>query len=228
MKTNSNLTETESQEPSRTPVVSEWESYTQQHAWLARRLVAGGCHKQDAEDVAQEALFKACLRKREGRDLQREQGWLLVVARNIARDRVRRSHPFERNAVQFENIDQVDHSASLVEEKRPETCAERASSLLRKMFEAYCSLRDRDRVVLCAWCLTGGDTGRAAKALGLRRRAIKVCIFRARQRLQRRLVRSGGEDQLLGLDQMLRLTRRVQAPSREDAHGVGGLQCADG
>lgn len=228
MKTNSNLTEAESVEPPRAPRVSEWESYTQQHSWLVGRLVAGGCHKQDAEDVAQEALMKACLRTREGRDLHRKEGWLLVVARNIARDRVRRSRPFERNTVQFENIEQVDPSASLIEEKRPEIRAERVSSLLRKMFEAYCSLRDRDRVVLCAWCLTEGDAGRTAKALGLRRKAIKVCIFRARQRLHRRLVRQGGEDQVLGLDQMLRLTRRVQAPSKGHVHGDGGLQCADG
>jgi|GEM_PF-4244299 DNA-directed RNA polymerase specialized sigma24 family protein len=173
----------------------DWVHYQELHSWLVRRLEQNGCQKQDAEDVAQETLYKAQLRVQLGEALEPGRGWMLVVGRNIARDRARWSRQVGSVGLCSEHMDALDSSASLVGESGPEMRSEGTMGLLNKIFDAYCGLRDRDQNLLGAWCLTGGDTAAVASALGLHQRAIKVCVFRARERMHLRLRRwQGGND----------------------------------
>jgi hypothetical protein len=104
--------------------------------------------------------------------------------------------------------------------------SERTMGLLNKIFDAYCGLRDRDQNLLGAWCLTGGNTEAVASALGLHPRVIKVCVFRARERMHLRLRRWQGEnncpelEKTIGALQHAREERsRVKRLKREHPHG---------
>lgn len=167
---------------------TDWNSFLDLHQWLVARLAAGGCHKHDGEDAAQEALLKWGLREGEPLDPLHVRGWLLVVARNIARDKRRRSFCAVGEGIREDGAAEWGYSASVVEENNKAQGTESARDLLQPLFEAFDELRDRDRVVLCAWTLTGGDSTLIAEALQSRQEEVKVRVFRARRRLHRQIL----------------------------------------
>lgn len=74
---------------------------------LRRYLILLGLSREDAEDAAQETFMRLHKHLKSGRGRENLEGWLVKVARNIARDELRsrrRNMPLERTEWQTEDL----------------------------------------------------------------------------------------------------------------------------
>lgn len=152
-----------------------WEGLEGHLAWLIDRLEAAGHGAADAQDLAQEAILRAAHLRERGQVLERVDGWLLVVARNLGRDLLRRR---ERHTV--ESLEEVPEPAVRSSMVQDGACLPPSEELHR----AFCALSERDRLVLWSWVVREGEPDRVAVDLGVRRELVKVRLFRARRRLR--------------------------------------------
>ena len=131
--------------------------------------------RQDAEDVAQEALFKAFRRFHQLRDRERFRAWLVRMTWRLAIDRRRG----DRRRIARE----------LVDPEAPPTRAEGADAMIAReraahLWRAIDALPEKLRVVVVLAGIEEHDVREVAKLLGLPEGTVKSRLFTARQRLK--------------------------------------------
>jgi len=154
----------------------EFEARLVESSTLAFRVAYGVLrHRQDAEDVAQEAFVKAYRSFNQLRDRDRFRAWLVRMTWRLALDRQRG----ERRRLARESATQ-ETAADASEEV---IARERAALL----WTAIDSLPDKLRIVIVLAGIEGHDTHDVARLLGIPQGTVKSRLFLARQRLKEQL-----------------------------------------
>ena len=133
-------------------------------------------HRQDAEDVAQEAFAKAHIRFRQLRDRQRFRSWLVRMVWRMALDR-RRSDT-RRTAREQE------HGRSSAISPREDAASDERAMLL---WQAIDALPEKLRQTIVLANIEGHDVAEVAALLGIPAGTVKSRLFLARQQLKERL-----------------------------------------
>lgn len=133
-------------------------------------------HRQDAEDVAQEAFAKAYRNFRQLRDRERFRGWLVRMTWRLAIDRQRGDR---RRLARETAVGAADEAiaAESVEAR------ERAN----RLWEAIDALPEKLRVAIVLANIEGHDVNEVSALLGVPAGTVKSRLFLARQRLKERL-----------------------------------------
>lgn len=160
-----------------------YESLLRMHEHVAFRvayaIVGSGA---DAEEVAQDAFVKAYRALHRFRPGSPFRPWLLRIVANEARNRRRsigrRTHLLERAA--------AEQAVSGDAAPSPETGV-LASEQHDELFAALERLRDDERVAIVARYFVGLTDEETAAALGVRRGAVKMRVWRALNRLREEL-----------------------------------------
>jgi RNA polymerase sigma-70 factor (ECF subfamily) len=134
-------------------------------------------HRENAEDVAQEALARAYRRFRQLRDRDRFRGWLVRVTWRIALDRQRADR---RRALR-----ESEPVATSPNELPPDAVAarERAAHVWR----AIDALPPQLRMVIVLASIEGHDVREVAQLLAIPAGTVKSRLFAARARLKEQL-----------------------------------------
>jgi RNA polymerase sigma-70 factor (ECF subfamily) len=163
----------------------EFEARLVESSTLAFRVAYGVLrHRQDAEDVAQEAFVKAYRRFRDLRDRDRFRAWLVRMTWRLAIDRQRadrRRAAREGHAERSTNADALRFEPPAALEDL--AARERAG----RLWAAIDALPDKLRVVVVLSNLEGHDVRDVARLLGLPEGTVKSRLFLARQRLKEQL-----------------------------------------
>ena len=155
----------------------EFEARLVESSTLAFRVAYGVLrHRQDAEDVAQEAFVKAYRRFNQLRDRERFRAWLVRMTWRLALDRQRG----DRRRLARETATQETAAADTSEEL---IARERAALL----WTAIDSLPDKLRIVIVLAGIEGHDTNEVARLLDVPQGTVKSRLFLARQRLKEQL-----------------------------------------
>jgi RNA polymerase sigma-70 factor (ECF subfamily) len=135
-------------------------------------------HRQDAEDVAQEAFVKAYRTFSQLRDRDRFRAWLVRMTWRLAIDR-------QRNDRRREARDGARGAAESFSPAPLEDIVtrERAAHL----WAAIDSLPEKLRIVIVLAGIEGHDTAAVARLLAVPQGTVKSRLFLARQRLKERL-----------------------------------------
>jgi RNA polymerase sigma-70 factor, ECF subfamily len=133
-------------------------------------------HRQDAEDVAQEAFVRAHARFQQLRDRERFRAWLVRMTWRLAVDHIRSTR--RRTAREHVHIEtHVPSTDDLA------VASERASLL----WTAIDALPEKLRIVLVLAAMDGHDVGEVARLLRIPEGTVKSRLFTARKRLKERL-----------------------------------------
>jgi RNA polymerase sigma-70 factor, ECF subfamily len=155
----------------------EFEARVVEHSTLAFRVAYSVLRqKQDAEDVAQEALVRAHREFRRLRDRSRFKSWLVRTTWRLALD-LRRGD--QRRASR-------EVSAAPVEFTSGED-AMLARDRARRLWRAIDDLPEKLRVVIVLAAIQGHDVREVADLLGLPAGTVKSRLFTAREKLKERL-----------------------------------------
>jgi len=157
---------------------------------LLRSFLGQRCRDEnEAEDLVQETLIKAARSQWSVKDRTRIRGWILRVAANVWRDHIRKL----RRGVVTRNDDGALASAETRDTVGGAADEDTAYDLgahwvpgdvlLHSLGEVYGRLRDRDRLLLNSYYGGDEDTALTAEEFAIQRSAVKVRLFRARQRL---------------------------------------------
>ena len=133
-------------------------------------------HREDAEDVAQEAFAKAHRRFRQLRDPERFRSWLVRMVWRLALDRRRGEH---RRSIREAEHERVRRSCP--------TDAAVADERARMLWEAIDALPDKLRCVVVLASIEGHDLAAVARLLGIPQGTVKSRLFLARQRIKDQL-----------------------------------------
>ena len=133
-------------------------------------------HREDAEDVAQEAFAKAYRNFRQLRDRDRFRAWLARMTWRLAIDRCRAAH--RRQRVEWGATDRGKATAAETVETR-----EREELL----WKAIDTLPTKLRMVLVLASIEGHEVKDVASLLGIPKGTVKSRLFVARQRLKEQL-----------------------------------------
>jgi RNA polymerase sigma-70 factor, ECF subfamily len=132
-------------------------------------------HRQDAEDVAQEAFAKAHRHFRQLRDPERFERWLVRMVWRMALDR--------RRGDRRRSIREAEH-----ERTRPPSSTDNAADERAQMlWEAIDALPEKLRRVVVLASIEGHDLAAVAGLLGIPQGTVKSRLFLARQRIKDRL-----------------------------------------
>jgi RNA polymerase sigma-70 factor (ECF subfamily) len=156
----------------------EFEVRLLESSTLAFRVAFGVLrHRQDAEDVAQEAFAKAFRNFRQLRDRDRFRSWLVRMTWRLAIDRQRSDR---RRALR-----ELSHA----QEPTTQTTAETVTSRERttEIWQAIDTLPDKLRMVVILAGIEGHDTREVATLLKLPEGTVKSRLFLARRRLREHL-----------------------------------------
>jgi RNA polymerase sigma-70 factor, ECF subfamily len=152
----------------------EFEERLRDSTTLAFRVAYGVLrHRQDAEDVAQEAFVRAHRRVSQLRDRDRFRAWLVRMTWRLAIDR-RRSD--RRRAVREGAVDAGQRGMTAEEEA---VARERAGMLWR----AIDALPEKLRIVIVLAAIEGHDIREVARLLDLPEGTVKSRLFLARKGL---------------------------------------------
>ena len=161
----------------------DFEARLVESSTLAFRVAYGVLrHRQDAEDVAQEAFVKAYRRFGDLRDRESFRAWLVRMTWRLAIDRQRadrRRAAREGHAGHAPNRDGHEPPAALEDL----AARERAD----RLWAAIDALPDKLRVVVVLSNIEGHGIGEVARLLGLPDGTVKSRLFLARQRLKEQL-----------------------------------------
>jgi len=159
-------------------VEREFEALLIESSTLAFRVAYGVLrHRQDAEDVAQEAFVKAYRTFSQLRDRDRFRAWLVRMTWRLAIDR-------QRSDRRREARDGREAAESFSPAPLEDIVArERAAHL----WAAIDSLPEKLRIVIVLAGIEGHDIGAVARLLAVPQGTVKSRLFLARQRLKERL-----------------------------------------
>jgi RNA polymerase sigma-70 factor (ECF subfamily) len=144
---------------------------------LAFRVAYGVLrHREDAEDVAQEAFAKAFRNFRQLRDRDRFRAWLVRMTWRLAIDRWRG----ERRRAAREQVADVTPAISTADD--PE-----ARDRARHLWRAIDALPDKLRVVVILSAIEGHDVREVARLLDVPEGTVKSRLFLARKGLAEKL-----------------------------------------
>jgi RNA polymerase sigma-70 factor (ECF subfamily) len=133
-------------------------------------------HRQDAEDVAQEAFIRAHRRFHQLRERTRFQAWLVRITWRLALDH-------QRTARRRQTRERVHGEASPASTEDTAADAERA----RQLWDAIDALPEKLRLVLILASIDGHDIRAVGQLLSLPEGTVKSRLFLARQRLKESL-----------------------------------------
>jgi RNA polymerase sigma-70 factor (ECF subfamily) len=153
----------------------EFEVRLAESSTLAFRVAYGVLrHRQDAEDVAQEALARAYRNFRKLRERNRFRAWLVRIAWRLAIDHQRAG---KRRTIRESTSRNAPHSATameiLVERERTE-----------RLWQAIDALPEKLRVVTVLAGIEEHDTREVALLLEVPEGTVKSRLFLAKQRLK--------------------------------------------
>jgi RNA polymerase sigma-70 factor, ECF subfamily len=152
----------------------EFEARLQDSSSLAFRVAYGVLRqRQDAEDVAQEALFRAFERMASLRDRERFRAWLVRIAWRAALDRRRADMRRGRREL-----------AALADEAPP-TAEDLAMGREQRelVWQAVDALSDKLRLVVVLSAIEGHDVREVAALVGTSEGTVKSRLHRARKEL---------------------------------------------
>ena len=133
-------------------------------------------HREDAEDVAQDAFAKAHRSFRQLRDPDRFKSWLVRIVWRMAIDRRRGEHRRVVREAEHERMRQASPTDGT-------GGGERAQML----WEAIDALPEKLRCVVVLASIEGHDLAAVARLLGIPHGTVKSRLFLARQRIKDRL-----------------------------------------
>lgn len=136
-------------------------------------------HREDAEDVAQEAFAKAYRSFRQLRDRERFRAWLARMTWRLAIDRFRaRKRSTEVEAIHGDTVaGRMPTTGEVVAFRERST----------RLWNAIDELPEKLRVVIVLASIEGHDLKEVGLLLGLPEGTVKSRLFLARQRLRERL-----------------------------------------
>ncbi len=131
-------------------------------------------HREDAEDVAQEALTTAYTRFRQLRDRDRFRAWLVRMTWRLAMNRRRAdTRRVSRESVQTDTPCEASTDDEVAARERR-----------RRLWDAIDALPAKLRVVIVLAGIEGHDTREVGLLLGLPQGTVKSRLFLGRQRLK--------------------------------------------
>jgi RNA polymerase sigma-70 factor (ECF subfamily) len=133
-------------------------------------------HREDAEDVAQEAFVRAYQRFRQLRDRERFRAWLVRMTWRMALDRQRA----DRRRASRELRADASALPTALDTDAPD-------DRMAQLWQAIDGLPEKLRVVLVLASIEGHGVREVASLLGLPEGTVKSRLFLARQRLKERL-----------------------------------------
>lgn len=152
----------------------EFEHHLRESSTLAFRVAYGVLrHREDAEDVAQEAFAKAHRAFAQLRDREKFRAWLVRMTWRMSLDRRRA----DRRRTAREQVTAVDPPAATTEEQA--LANERAAHLWR----AIDALPEKLRVVVVLAAIEEHDIREVARLLDLPEGTVKSRLFQARKDL---------------------------------------------
>jgi RNA polymerase sigma-70 factor (ECF subfamily) len=144
---------------------------------LAFRVAYGVLrHREDAEDVAQEAFVRAHRSMSQLRDRERFRGWLVRMTWRLAIDRLRMDR---RRAVR-----------EMTAEPEPGVTAEELASAqerARRLWAAIDELPEKLRMAIVLASIEGHDVAEVGRLLDIPEGTVKSRLFLARQQLAEKL-----------------------------------------
>ena len=156
----------------------EFEDRLRESSTLAFRVAYGVLrHRQDAEDVAQDAFAKAYRHFGELRDRDRFRAWLVRMTWRLAIDRWRSQR---RRTAREQSVEEPMAVPTIEEDL---VSRERAQQLWR----AIDALPDKLRIAIVLSAIEGHDVRAVARLLGLPEGTVKSRLFLARKGLARSL-----------------------------------------
>jgi len=156
----------------------EFEARLVESSTLAFRVAYGVLrHREDAEDIAQEAFAKAYRSFHQLRDRERFRAWLVRMTWRLALDRRRNDR--RREARELAHLE--DPPAPTAEE----TVEQRRRSA--ELWRAIDALPEKLRLVIVLASIEGHDVGEVAALLRLPAGTVKSRLFLARRRLKEQL-----------------------------------------
>lgn len=152
----------------------EFEARLTESSTLAFRVAYGVLrHREDAEDVAQEAFAKAYRNFRHLRERDRFRAWLVRITWRLAIDRQRAE---KRRNVRESTLVEAAHSTAVEDVI--------ACEQTKRLWEAIGSLPEKLRVVTVLAGIEEHDIRETAVLLDLPEGTVKSRLFLARQRLK--------------------------------------------
>ena len=166
----------------------EFEGRLVESSTLAFRVAYGVLrHRQDAEDVAQEAFVKAYRSFRQLRDRDRFRAWLVRMTWRLAIDRQRG----DRRRMVRESKPEGLQSSLVAQDFSPTNRAAEEDLLAREraaqLWRAIDALPEKLRVVVVLAGIEEHDIGHVALLLDIPEGTVKSRLFLARQRLKEQL-----------------------------------------
>jgi RNA polymerase sigma-70 factor (ECF subfamily) len=151
--------------------LAEWSRLTFRVAYSVLR------HREDAEDIAQEALAKAHGRLGQLRDPDRLRAWLVRMAWRMALDR----READRRRAAREQA--AGFTATTPDSEDLAASAERST----RLWSVIDSLSEKLRLVVVLNAIEGHDVAKVASMLGIPEGTVKSRLFDARQQMRERL-----------------------------------------
>jgi len=165
-------------------LVREFEARLVESSTLAFRVAYGVLrHREDAEDVAQEAFAKAYRSFRQLRDRDRFRAWLVRMTWRMAIDRMRTNR---RRGAHEVTVDPGDNNPEPQSGRTPEQAAE-AEERSVHLWRAIDALPEKLRVVTVLAAIEGHDMAEVSRLLDLPEGTVKWRLFAARKELQEKL-----------------------------------------
>ena len=167
----------------------EFEARLVESSTLALRVAYGVLrHKQDAEDVAQEAFAKAYRSFRQLRDRERFRAWLVRMTWRLAIDRRRGD---KRRDVREQRSSDMDVAQDFSPAEQDLLARERAA----RLWQAIDALPEKLRVVVVLAGIEEHNLREVAQLLDVPEGTVKSRMFDARQRLKELLQWTLGDPQ---------------------------------
>jgi len=138
-------------------------------------------HREDAEDVAQEAFARAHRHFKQLRDPERFTSWLVRMVWRLALDRRRGEHRRSLREAEHERVRRSVAADAVAADERAEM-----------LWKAIDSLPDKLRRVVVLASIEGHDVGAVARLLGIPQGTVKSRLFLARQRIKDQLAWMNG------------------------------------
>ena len=141
-------------------------------------------HREDAEDVAQEAFAKSYRAFRQLRDRERFRAWIVRMTFRMALDRQRANH---RRAARERITDDLERARTTRGPATGEAAADRERERAEQLWSAIDGLSEKLRLVVVLASIEGHNLREVGLLLGLPEGTVKSRLFLARQELKERL-----------------------------------------